>query len=243
MSLKPAAKPVAKKAVPPVAPVAAKKTLGAAPGGYASQKAATAPKPGGLLGKLESAGHKAGAAIAHEAHEVEDAAMNAGGAAIGLAEMVGMRYPVKAYEAQVSGQLYRGSRVDAQGMAALKQQGVKGVVNLCKEADMDSANAAALGLKALHIPILDNTAPTMGQVQQFLDFVRGTPPAYVHCEAGKGRTGTMVACYRIAAQGWSADKALDEAKSFGLAMPCQIAFIQQFAKAQGQKVATPVHAS
>jgi protein tyrosine/serine phosphatase len=35
-------------------------------------------------------------------------------------------------------------------------------------------------------------------------------PVLVHCQHGSDRTGTMVAIYRIAVQGWSKESALDE---------------------------------
>ena len=164
--------------------------------------------------------------------DIRDEAMNLGGEAIGVAELAGLRYPVKVYEAQVSPSLYRGSRVDAQQMAALKAQGIHGIVNLCRENDDDAPRAAQLGLRALHLPILDNASPTMDQMRAFLAFVRdgGNQPVYVHCEAGKGRTGTAVACYRIAVDHWTGDAAIAEAKSFGLAMPNQIAFLHHFAQ-------------
>lgn len=230
---KPAA---AQKAAAP-APAPATKTPAkpaAQAGGYAQQKATQQPK--GLLGKLEDGAEKL-------AGKVKDGAMNLGGEAIGLAEMVGLKYPVKPYEAQVSGQLYRGSRVeDDAHMQALKAQGIKGIVNLCAENDMDTARANRCGLQPLHIPIIDNTAPTMGQVGKFLDFVGSSAPVYVHCEAGQGRTGTMVACYRIAVQGWTAEAAVSEAQGMGMKMPCQMDFIRHFA-AQRQGKQQPAHAA
>jgi len=149
---------------------------------------------------------------------------------VGVAELAGFRYPVKTYEAQVDGGLYRGSRVDEAQMATLKQQGIRGIVNLCKENNDDAATAAKLGLAALHVPILDNSAPTIAQMNEFIAFAQANPPTYVHCEAGQGRTGTAVACYRIAVDGWSADDAIAEGKTHGLSLINQIAFIQKFAE-------------
>lgn len=42
-------------------------------------------------------------------------------------------------------------------------------------------------------------------MKKFLDFANDPAhqPTYVHCEAGKGRTGCAVACYRMAIQGWT----------------------------------------
>lgn len=160
-----------------------------------------------------------------------DAALDVGGGLVGLTEKAipFFKYKVTPYEAQVSGQLYRGSRVDSNGMANLKQQGITGIVNLCAENDMDTAIAEQLGMNAKHIPLIDNTAPSMDEVQTFLDFIAGNgAPVYVHCEAGKGRTGTMCASYRMAVEGWSASKAIAEAKQYGVRMPCQIHFLEAY---------------
>jgi protein tyrosine phosphatase (PTP) superfamily phosphohydrolase (DUF442 family) len=165
----------------------------------------------------------------------------AGGEAVGVAELAGLRYPVKTYEAQVDSGLYRGSRVDAAQMAALQQQGIRGIVNLCLENNEDAAPAAKLGMAALHVPILDNSAPSVAQMMEFIAFAKANPPTYVHCEAGEGRTGTAVACYRIAVDGWTAEQAIDEAKSRGLSLIDQIHFIETFAQSVGG-VATPATA-
>ena len=183
-----------------------------------------------------------GTAPAHEGllHRLEDGVVSAGqhlevlgGEAVGLAELAGLRYPVTPYHAQVDGGLYRGSRLDDAGMAALEQMGIVGVVNLCLENNDDAARAARYGLQALHVPILDNSAPTIAQMNQFIAFARANPPTYVHCEAGKGRTGTAVACYRIAVDGWTAERAIDEGRGYGLTLINQIAFIREFAATVG----------
>jgi protein tyrosine/serine phosphatase len=41
-------------------------------------------------------------------------------------------------------------------------------------------------------------------------------PVFIHCIHGCDRTGTMIACYRIAHDQWSNKAALAEAKRYGL---------------------------
>jgi protein-tyrosine phosphatase len=38
---------------------------------------------------------------------------------------------------------------------------------------------------------------------------------FVHCRLGDDRTGMMVAAYRMAEEGWTADEAMNEMRSFG----------------------------
>ncbi len=157
-----------------------------------------------------------------------------GGETVGVAELAGLRYPVSAYEFKVSDGLTRGSRInDTQGYNKLVAQGFKGIVDLTLEGTNDATLGKQAGLNTCNVKILDNSAPTMAQMKQFLDFATNpaNSPCYVHCEAGKGRTGVATACYRMAVEGWPADKAIAEGKKFGLALPDQIEFLQQFAAA------------
>ncbi|MGC4115605.1 MAG: tyrosine-protein phosphatase [Myxococcales bacterium] len=180
--------------------------------------------------KAHDAGKPIGPALKNAALEVKDSFTDIGGASIGFAEMMGLKYSVKPYQFQVSPGLTRGSRLEGGQMEDLKARGFKGVVNLCAENDMDSAGAQKNGLNALHLNIIDNTAPTEAQMLAFLNFAKdpANQPCYVHCEAGKGRTGVATACYRMAVEGWSAEKAIAEAKTFGLAIPEQIDFLEKF---------------
>ncbi len=163
--------------------------------------------------------------------KVADGFVDGAAATIGVAELAGVRYPVSQYEAKVDNNLTRGSRIDdPKGYDTLKAQGFKGIVDLTMEGTNDEKYAAPAGLNPLNIKILDNTAPSTEQMKQFLDFATDpkNEPCYVHCEAGKGRTGVAVACYRMAVQGWTADEAIADGKSHGLALPGQIDFIKDF---------------
>ncbi len=168
-----------------------------------------------------------------ERKQAKDAFINLGGAAVGYAGIMGLRYPVTEYQTKVSDGLWRGSRLDEKDVAALKQQGIKSLVALTRESNSDEPLAKAAGMNYLRVSIIDNTAPTFAQMKDFLDFVTApeNQPAYVHCQAGKGRTGVAVACYRMAVQGWSTDKALAEAIHAGMAVPDQQAFVRAFGDA------------
>ena len=160
--------------------------------------------------------------------DLKDMFSDLGAETVGLAELAGLRYPVTNYQSKVSDTLTRGSRIDTeQGYANLKAQGFEGIVDLTLE---DAQLAPKAGLNTLNVKILDNSAPTEAQMKQFLDFATNptNQPTYVHCEAGKGRTGVATAAYRMAVQGWPPDQAIAEAKKFGLALPSQIEFLQKF---------------
>lgn len=163
--------------------------------------------------------------------DTRDGFLDVGGEAIGVAELAGFRYSVKSYSSKVSDGLTRGARIDdPQGYANLKQQGFKSIVDLTLEGTKDATDGAKAGLNTLNVKILDNSAPSNEQMKQFLDFVTdpANSPAYVHCEAGKGRTGVAVAAYRMAVDGWSAEQAITEGRKFGLSLPNQLEFLQQF---------------
>lgn len=154
-----------------------------------------------------------------------------GGAAIGVFEMFGLKYPVKTYMSQVSDTLWRGSRLpNLAAYQALKAKGINCVVNLCAENDMDAILCDSLSIRHERIFIIDNTAPTSAQMLLFLETADNPlNRTFVHCEAGKGRTGVAVACYRMAIQGWSFERAVAEAERFGLTLQDQKDFLKKFA--------------
>lgn len=144
------------------------------------------------------------------------------------------RYPVTSYTYQLSDLVPRGQRPDASKLAELATRH-RVTINLCAEMPEGDAPAIAQAgldgvLRTRHIPITDMETPSLDQVTELLDLLSGpdAEPTYVHCEAGKGRTGVAVGCYRMAVMGWSADDALTEAENFGCCIPDQQAFIREY---------------
>jgi atypical dual specificity phosphatase len=107
------------------------------------------------------------------------------------------------------------SALDAQAalevdLAWLRERGIAAVLSLT-EAPLEAEALAHHELEALHLPIADMTAPTPEQLEHALGFVdrqRALGRAVVvHCLAGQGRTGTVLAAYLIRG-GMSPEEAL-----------------------------------
>jgi protein tyrosine/serine phosphatase len=122
---------------------------------------------------------------------------------------------------QVNSQLYRGAQPKAGGLQKLKADGIKTIVNLRGTDDQTRAEgdaARTLGLRYYSVPLPGFSAPEDKEVQQVLDIINApdNQPVFVHCHHGEDRTGTIIACYRITHDGWTATQAKKEAESYGM---------------------------
>jgi protein tyrosine phosphatase (PTP) superfamily phosphohydrolase (DUF442 family) len=111
---------------------------------------------------------------------------------------------------KVSEELYRGAQPSSEGMQQLKELGIKTIVNL-RLFHSDRGEIGDTGLSYEHIYMKTWHAEEK-EVVRFLNIVTdpNRMPAFVHCQRGADRTGTMCAIYRVAEQGWSKDEAIEE---------------------------------
>jgi atypical dual specificity phosphatase len=99
-------------------------------------------------------------------------------------------------------------------LAWLRGQGVDILVTLTEES-LPRSWVDAAGLLSVHVPIADMDVPAVDQVEQVMSVIDKAKAAgmgvAVHCLAGKGRTGTVLAAYFVH-QGLSAREAIDRVR-------------------------------
>ena len=101
----------------------------------------------------------------------------------------------------VDDRVWRGNAPTEQGYRELARAGVRTVVDLRAERDLDVPTAllADLGIRRIALPVRDGQTPTTEQVAVLLRAVTETDGlVYVHCGAGVGRSGSMSAAYLVA---------------------------------------------
>jgi atypical dual specificity phosphatase len=84
--------------------------------------------------------------------------------------------------------------------ARLKEMGIGAVVSLTP-VPLPRRLLYEHDMAYLHLPIENFEAPELRQIRRFVEFcnenIGSGRPVMVHCLAGLGRTGTMLACYLV----------------------------------------------
>ena len=115
-----------------------------------------------------------------------------------------------------------GGATETSALDGLAKDGFKSVINLrlATEAnaniDLNAAHAKSLGLNYIHIPF-NGAQPDNKVVDQFLAAIanKANQPAYVHCGSAS-RVGAVWLVKRVIQDGWTIEKATEEAKAIGL---------------------------
>jgi tyrosine-protein phosphatase SIW14 len=118
--------------------------------------------------------------------------------------------------AEVTPVLYRGAQPRKHGFEVLAKMGIQIVVDLRGDRDGERTEVTSLGMQ--YVPMhWQCSFPKDRIFADFLTLIRKNPgkKIFVHCRVGDDRTGMMIAAYRMAEEGWTAKRAMEEMTKYG----------------------------
>jgi protein tyrosine phosphatase (PTP) superfamily phosphohydrolase (DUF442 family) len=100
---------------------------------------------------------------------------------------------------QVTAHLFVGGQYDQRGLRHLRSLGITAIINMRMHSVYQES--VYVGMKYLHLPTVDNTAPRMEDLIKGAEFARAEIEAggkvYIHCRQGLGRGPTMAIAYLL----------------------------------------------
>ncbi len=118
---------------------------------------------------------------------------------------------------QMTDTYYRGGQPEPDDYPALAALGIKTIIDLRNDpTSYEKSAAEAAGMHYVNIPMSGWKSPKESQIAEFLKVMEdpATGTVYVHCKAGKHRTGMTGAIYRMTKFGWDYDQAYKEMKNY-----------------------------
>lgn len=123
---------------------------------------------------------------------------------------------------QVSTGVYRSGQPNREGLAELRDLGVRTILDLREKVGNDErAEARRLGIEVVHVGMNGIFSPSFSEVDRAIKVLTDPKlaPVLVHCRYGKDRTGATVASLRTAIQKMPVPQAADEAHQYGCCAP------------------------
>ncbi|MBI4358492.1 MAG: dual specificity protein phosphatase family protein [Candidatus Omnitrophica bacterium] len=128
--------------------------------------------------------------------------------------------------------VYRSGLISEEASPYLKELGIKTVVsfdNNKHRAKAEEERLRRLGIDLIPIPWSGWDYPDDEVISKVIELIESPErrPILVHCKHGQERTGVVIASWRIAKQGWQAEKAYQEMKAHGF-RPFQYGHLKEY---------------
>jgi len=121
---------------------------------------------------------------------------------------------------QVTEKFFRGGAVTSAGVDNLASLGVRTFIDLRDKPSPGEPEACKRNfIKYYKFSMDGSVTPDDRAVNEIISIIKNAKqPVYVHCSAGKHRTGMIAAIFRTRVQGWSKEQAWAEQQSYGFGL-------------------------